>query len=316
MITTEEFKLAYIFLLGREPEQEALTPTSLAYYKNVEHLRGEIVRTPEFRERATLMLNSEREEWIFKNIGNNRYLPLCLSDLGVSLPILWRNSWEPETTTAILNRLHKDSCFVDVGANIGWFSIKAADFFQQSGGTGLVYVFEPQRKICTNLAQAAQLSGLTSYLNINAVAVGNDFAPCQMQSKLALGNLGGSFVTNSPLADIEYVPTVKLDYALAQLQRLDVIKIDIEGSELNALRGGSKILERFLPDIFIELNAEMLQAVGSTSPLEVYQFLREFGYSCFLVEDAETRAQCLSEQDVFEITNRRNYPNFLFTCRY
>ena len=64
----------------------------------------------------------------------------------------------------------------------------------------------------------------------------------------------------------------------SDIRRVDLIKIDTEGSELHALRGGRQTIERYHPVIIAELN-EALLARDGVKPADVVQFLTDQGYS-------------------------------------
>ena len=61
------------------------------------------------------------------------------------------------------------------------------------------------------------------------------------------------------------------------LDRVDVVKLDIEGAEYHALKGMKNVLAEFSPELYVEINPGRLRSVG-TSALEVCQFLSDFGY--------------------------------------
>ncbi|MBI4036864.1 FkbM family methyltransferase, partial [Candidatus Daviesbacteria bacterium] len=61
---------------------------------------------------------------------------------------------------------------------------------------------------------------------------------------------------------------------------IKLIKIDVEGSEINVLRGSIKVINKFHPLVFLELNKPVLESTGS-SVQEVSNFLLSKGYKCF-----------------------------------
>jgi hypothetical protein len=66
------------------------------------------------------------------------------------------------------------------------------------------------------------------------------------------------------------------------IDRLDLIKMDIEGAELRALRGGTESIRRFRPVILIELNPGTLERDGCSVP-DVVVFLEDLGYTIYTV---------------------------------
>jgi hypothetical protein len=76
---------------------------------------------------------------------------------------------------------------------------------------------------------------------------------------------------------IEEVPATTLDYALAELPRCDVIKMDIEGAELRALSGAAQVLARFRPVLVLEVYDAALAGSGATVE-ELLTWLETHGY--------------------------------------
>jgi hypothetical protein len=88
--------------------------------------------------------------------------------------------------------------------------------------------------------------------------------------------------------DFSAIETDTLDNIVAanNIERVDLIKIDIEGYEMHALRGATATLTKFSPKLFIEVGYQRLIDLG-TSPNEMLAFLRGFGYSAFRAETDE-----------------------------
>ena len=95
--------------------------------------------------------------------------------------------------------------------------------------------------------------------------------------------------------DFTFIETDTLDNVVSEnsIQKIDVIKIDIEGYEMHALRGARLLLETFKPKLFIEVGYTRLLNLG-TSPTELIRYLQKFGYSIF---HAETDQEITVEYD-------------------
>jgi FkbM family methyltransferase len=153
---------------------------------------------------------------------------------------------------------------IDVGANLGTHTVF---FAQKAGPDGAVFAFEPQRVVfqllCANLA----LSGLTNVHAFQA-AVSRQTGTIVVPDILygAAGNYGGVSLgggresagsaagraAGAPDARGEPVPVVTLD-GLA-LERCRLLKIDVEGMELEVLEGGRALVEAARPVIYVENN--------------------------------------------------------------
>jgi len=136
---------------------------------------------------------------------------------------------------------------IDVGANIGAHTIALA---KQAGTIGFVIVFKPQRivfqTLCANLA-------INSIVNVDAhhAAVGGDqgFVRVPELDYGQRANFGGLSLIG--IVEGRRVPLVRLDDTV-RIPRLDLIKIDVEGMELDVLRGADQLLQRYRPFLYVE----------------------------------------------------------------
>jgi FkbM family methyltransferase len=172
----------------------------------------------------------------------------------------------------------------DIGTNIGDVCMHAA---AQVGPRGRVYAFEPDpvsfRKLTDNLA-------LNGFSNIFAANLGLGDAPATLTMKVNCPtNRGGNRITRAtPEGEHFSIVLETLDRFVAQreIDRLDVVKIDVEGFELAVLEGAREVLERFRPRLFIELIDGNLREQG-TSAAEVVAHLRSTGYRVYHAETGE-----------------------------
>jgi FkbM family methyltransferase len=157
----------------------------------------------------------------------------------------------------------------DIGANIGFFAQLAARF---AGAGGRVLAFEPVPAIAELVREAAQRSQLSGRIEVRAQAVAARSGTEQLYvvddaswSHLASrGNPGGAVQTID-------VPVVTLDEVVAAgAPPPDVIKLDVEGSEGDVLRGAHDVLRRHRPAIVLELHDTQADALP---------VLREAGYA-------------------------------------
>lgn len=190
--------------------------------------------------------------------------------------------YEPNQLYYLNSLLKQGMTFIDVGANSGIYSLFSAYKIQSRG---LVLSFEPSQrefsKLKTNIL-------INSFKNIKSfrLAISDSIA----QTKLLIANdfhaghnTFGNFVyKDTGLVGTETVDTITLDQILEQekLTRVDVIKLDIEGSELKALRGAEKTIQQFNPIFLIEILDSILKNCG-TNAEEVWDFLSKRDYLIF-----------------------------------
>lgn len=175
---------------------------------------------------------------------------------------------------------------VDAGANIGGFALPLA---KHVGPDGQVHAFEPFRNIYQILTANCALNGLTSCFTYHN-ALGSRHEKRQRRSPgfNAVGNPSKSFVVDQVASELlvhhdgsgrtETVEVVTLDDKLS-LQRLDVIKIDVESSEYEMLLGAERTIRQHQPVIYVEdSEAEMFTM---RSPTRVIRLLSEtHAYDC------------------------------------
>ena len=141
--------------------------------------------------------------------------------------------------------LPRDAVVIDAGGNIGITTLLLCTLLP----AGYVHVFEALPSNALHLRRNIAANGIAN-CTVNATALGDRPGAITMQgtgssSHVAAGGASGS------------IPMVTLDdYAAdAKLDRLDFIKIDVEGFEPAVLDGGRKIIERFAPPILMEFNS-------------------------------------------------------------
>jgi FkbM family methyltransferase len=137
---------------------------------------------------------------------------------------------------------------VEAGANIGSLTVPLA---RMAGPAGRVVALEPQRSVFTVLCGNLALNGLA---NVEPMQVAAGAACGEVEVPLTgydgQGNYGGVAVGANGAGQSERVPMVCVDDL--RLDRLDLLKIDVEGVETQVIEGASAAIARFRPAIFVE----------------------------------------------------------------
>ncbi|HEV7309589.1 FkbM family methyltransferase [Ensifer sp.] len=204
---------------------------------------------------------------------------------------------------------------LDIGANIGVYSNV---FSHLSGDAANVHAFEPVRHIRHKLLANAKLNG-HSGLNVNDFALGDAESRMTM-FQIKAGHIRGgvsSLLQNDTYKqlgaenydEVEVVVTLLDSYVEQRdLKSVDFIKIDVEGFEMNVLRGGRKTVERFRPFVLLELDFERHgEAVGK----EMGEYFASLGYQAFEPETTKRtpfsgRALSFAPYDFKQSPRRRN----------
>jgi FkbM family methyltransferase len=173
-----------------------------------------------------------------------------------------------EDEIAFLRRtLREGDVFLDVGANVGYYSLVAS----QLVGPGMVHAFEPIPENRGVLRETVERNGIGNIV-ICPMAVGNSRGTIGLYVGAEdLGNSGwASIVPAQRRRSVVFVNTVTLDaYIAAQgIQRVRLVKIDVEGSEPGVIAGMARLIDGdAAPDILCEVNPWLLgqQGLDSTS---------------------------------------------------
>lgn len=195
--------------------------------------------------------------------------------------IFFKGSYSGEQLTLLEGFLSKDSVFIDAGANQGEFSITAARVVTR----GQVIAFEPVSEYRARLLANIQLNHFEN-VHVVAAALGEqegNLPIYDQQGNAADGTrnegLPTLFVSRSRSNPVEIVLVKRLDDVLKDLgiSRVDVIKLDIEGAELIALRGAVKTLAIFRPILILEIGRETCLGAGY-APEALVDWLTSQGY--------------------------------------
>jgi len=196
--------------------------------------------------------------------------------------LMWAGAYERELVDLFKRVLKPGMTVLDVGANIGYFSVLAAGLV---GKSGQVHSFEPAPTCFTQLSR--NLAAFP-WAHVYPAAVGD--APgtaCFHFSDKANETGWGSLLSGEDAPARETtVPVVRLDdWAREQaVRRVDFIKMDIEGGEFRALQGAAELLSRYRPLLVAELNSVCL-ARDNRKPDDVLAQLRTAGYDNFAFND-------------------------------
>lgn len=197
-----------------------------------------------------------------------------------------RRGWVNWDKRIYLSLIRRGDVIADVGANVG---AHAAMFANLVGASGEVFAFEP---LPANLgALGRTLDARTDFANVTiiAAAVGNpDSAGEQVtmnvpgddltQASLAVQS-GGSWASGTNVRQISCALT-SLDHEAEarRITRLDFVKIDVEGAELEAVKGGATTLRKLKPVLYCEVYEKWTDAFGY-SPADLFAAVRSLGYT-------------------------------------
>jgi FkbM family methyltransferase len=201
----------------------------------LEEIRREVEfikhRTATYAGQGAVLTYLKDESPIFVNTG----------DLGCPSPIINGGIWEPENLSVLYSFVTSNTVFLDIGANIGYFTIAIGNRLKRGGK---VFAIEPHPSLTNLIERSVQLNSLEAVVKIFQCAVSDQ------EGKLDLfypdDHLGqGSSSRNKNKQGRSFSAQAhRLDDLLPQDVVVDLIKIDVEGQELSVLRGMQKLLRR------------------------------------------------------------------------
>ena len=300
-------------MVQRYPQAPQYPPISLLAHKNnlddalgrLSYLsklltESKLVRVNSFEERTVMkrplllrLVPDGIKERLFYRIYNrrqHRYEPLFRkADLAFSkgaslynlIPgdvisgnIAFNGFYELSLTRKICELAQNGGLFVDVGANIGYFSILWASTNERARAI----CFEASPRNVGLLESNVKQNSLSDRISLIAKAAGKDNGTIKFDVGPSAQTGWGGIANEKSTTSIT-VPMTRLDCEITD-ETIDVLKIDVEGADTWVLLGCEKLLrERRIKKIFFEQNAYRMNLLGIRSG-EAQTYLRDHGYDC------------------------------------
>ena len=205
-------------------------------------------------------------------------------DTGLGTNLFITGEYERPVQGAISSLVKQGDVCYDIGANLGFFTVL---FGRLAGTAGIVYAFEPVPSNASVLERNARLNGLS---NIQILRMA-----CSRQSgssELMLArHIGGAVLKSAGVPpDLNgsiVVETATID-SLVNTQKIappNVVKIDVEGAEMDVLEGMKKVLKEWGPAVIIEVD-DASAAKCEEKLSKCREFLHEYNYQTELIPNS------------------------------
>jgi len=176
---------------------------------------------------------------------------------------------------------------LDIGANIGWFTMLAAALV---GPTGFVLAVEPNTRNIKLLEASRRINDFGQVV-VAQSAAGREIGLLVLHTSHSNGTTSSLPQDMAALLNAETVLSLPLDALLSDERRIDLIKTDVEGAEYNALLGCRKTIARWRPAIISEFSPGSMPGISGISGEDYLRFLIGLGYHLWIIEhDASLRA--------------------------
>lgn len=221
----------------------------------------------------------------------------------IEAQLFWQGFQEADQGVLRLIKKHlsPDGVFIDIGANIGSFTLVAAKIARR----GKIHAFEPSAHHFSRLSENIALNGFDNVtLNMKGL---NDRARTATlflpRTQGRMNNSGAASLYSTDMDnDLQVTEEIELilldDYVSSHcIDRVDLVKIDIEGAEFNALKGAINTLEKFRPIVLMELDLYSLEKAGC-SPAEILDFWKGMNYLAGRIEVSGETIPIRGEKDL------------------
>ncbi|MDR3179986.1 MAG: FkbM family methyltransferase [Holosporaceae bacterium] len=217
--------------------------------------------------------------------------------------------YNPNQLVVLSTLLRKDSVFIDAGANAGYATLLASRIV---GEKGRVIALEPCQRDFNRLLENIKINKLEPRISAHRYAVFQKKGRANLlvagEEMSALNTLGAEFSIKGVDKDnTEEVDTISIDeFVVAEkITNVDVINLDIEGSEFEALKGARKTIEKHRPALAVGLNDTALKASGSDQEA-IGNLLKELKYRAYKIVESPVFAL----QEVENVANEHD--NIIF----
>lgn len=290
----EDVRYAYRLLLDRQPDPAGLETFSKLVSQNrlrPSELADYFLGSNEFRNRSQVSVIE---------IAMDGYILLARSDDVDIGKAAQTGRYEPYVRAALEEVLHPGDTFLDVGANIGYHTAFAA---HRVGDGGRVFAFEPMDKNLQLLYATLQRNSFTCVeVYPFAASDGDRIVGMGTHANSSNGEIVREWKgAESPL----FAQTRRLDALLEHVDRIHVVKFDIEGHELHAWRGFAGGLERHRPIVLTEFHPRCLRDNAGVDPIDYASTLLDYGKVTALHFDG-ARSHCTDAASVMRIWEKED----------
>jgi FkbM family methyltransferase len=248
--------------------------------------RIEAIQKRMANQSATRVYVGNDRAWLRTEWGGK--LIVDTTDLLMSPWLLLDGVWEPDVTEWFRSALKPGMTFVDVGANVGYFSVLAAFLV---GWDGRVIAFEAMPATYELLAKNVIVNWMTTFATAENLAVYRDSRRLKFYvRKYYHGNSSLANVSHEEgrlFDDIEEIEVQAMaldEYFCKNPARPDVIKVDVEGAELQVFRGARQTLAGN-PDVIVmcEWSQDQIRSAND-DPAELVEEWRGHGFKVYRID--------------------------------
>jgi FkbM family methyltransferase len=275
--TEQDILACFRLILGRPPNPEEWRGHSMRAGEPLAQVVSSYVTSLEFQRRGFLSRDFEDEIVAAEIQGFLIYTSLNDAAVGKHLR---EDNYERDVTALFRSKLKPGMRVVDIGANVGYFTMLAASLV---GPQGHVFAVEPNARN-VRLLEASRRANRFEHVTVAQTAAGRQTGLLILNTSFSNGTTSVPPDELRQFLSAETVSCLRLDSLLDASARVDLIKVDVEGAEYNALLGMEATIRRCRPFIVSEFSPGMLPGISQISGEDYLRWLIGLGYDLSVVE--------------------------------
>lgn len=290
--TPEDIFYCFRLLLGRSPNREEWGGHVAQAGGDLEAVIRSYVSSFEFSTRLKTLLGNRQADRVSLVTASGFSIYVQDADPAVAHHVR-HDAYEPNVTAVFRDRLRPGMHVLDIGANIGYYTMLSASLVQSSGS---VTAIEPNPD-STRLLEASRRANSFDNVIVLQVAAGREPGLLVLH-----GSYSDAMTTAAPddaaaLINSTTVPCFRVDDLIPRNKNIDFVKIDVQGAEYNALLGASELIRRCHPTIVSEFSPDAMPGISGVDGVQYLRFLVDLGYKMAVIERGGTLRECGTEPD-------------------
>ena len=257
------------------------------------------------------LINNKKDIYLAPIVySGNKIFFECKKNSYIEKEIILNRYQNNYVLDSISNFIIDDSYFIDIGANIGTVSLSIAKKYRRKGLN--VLAFEASERLSLKFKKNLLINKLTNVKLFNQALSKNNSLIDFYEPDINSFNQGlGSLSKNLDLEKYvqKNIQTKKLDSLLKEEKlgdiNISVIKIDVQGNEMDVIIGAMETIKRCTPVIVMEYEEEY-DDINKGNKYNLLRFLREMSYEAFLID--------IYEKNIYKKINLTNFRNGNILC--
>ncbi|MCW8306056.1 FkbM family methyltransferase [Acidiphilium sp. PA] len=277
LATKADIMACFRLLLGRSPNIEEWRGHAAHIGGNLQGVVASYVNSLEFARRG-LMNQDVSSDIVITDLPDFRIVSDVTDDaIG---KIVRESVYEPDVSAIFRRTLRQGMGVLDIGANIGYFSMLSAAIV---GPSGQVFAVEPNQQNARLLEASRRLNDFGQITLIHAAA-GAKTGILSLHTSHSTGTTSGVPDEIGALLTARIVPCLALDSIIPADRRIDLIKIDVDGAEYPAMQGCEQIIRRHRPAIISEFAPDLIPGISGVSGEDYLRWFARQDYEVAVIQ--------------------------------